>query len=177
MTIEKQRLTCGDCKHVFDEDMVTGARLAIAIAMMRAIVCPKCGGGKLYIGGAYKGAPPKTSSIAERAAWWIEKGSVGTSSATIWAAMTGGRAPRGHYDIPYDPDDYSRCRALLDLIPEWRADLSPVAERFPWFAPFLARWSEFDQLWDLESSSGYCPDLYDLMKVAERESNALQDLW
>lgn len=156
MTITQQRVTC-KCGHVFEADLVTDAPLAITIASMKAIHCPKCGSSECCIGGGYDDAPPLTAPIAERAAWWRERGEVGTSSESIWSAFAGSGIRHPCY--PLDPDDFRRCRLLLALIPEWRADLSPLVARYPWFAPFVDRWDEMDRLFDLEAPTGSCEKL------------------
>ncbi len=174
MQVTKERLTC-KCGHVFDAEVVTDAPIAVWKASIEAIRCPACGGSKLGLGGAYKDNPGPESSVAVRAAWWLDRGEVGVSSRTMWAAFTGGSGGRGYREFcyPLDPDDYRRCRLLLDLIPEWRRDLSPVVARFPWMKPFVDRWDEFDRLWIEEFPKNKCLKLYALMKVAETEAIAM----
>lgn len=174
MTIAQQRCTCGGCSHVFDAEVVVNAPIDVTIASMQAIRCPSCGSDNCGIGGAHKDAPSASAPVEERACWWKQRGDHGTSSLTVYCAFSGGYSPHGRFDIPYDPDDYSRCRKLLDLIPEWRTNLSVVVARFPWYRPFIDRWDEFDRLWDEESSSGRCPKLYALMLEACQESEQLR---
>lgn len=173
MTITKQRVTCLTCGQASDVELVTDAPLSVAIASMEAARCPQCGSRKLGLGGEISdGKPDPHSSIEARAGWWRRCGEVGISSETIWAAFTGSKGR--HEDIPYDPDDYSRCRKLFDLIPEWRANIGRLSEVYPWYAPFVERWDEMDRLWDLESPKRSCPKLYKLMKTAEAESMRLR---
>ena len=134
MTISKFRVTC-KCGHVFDAEVVTDAPISVAVASMKAVHCPKCGSGDVGLGGSYDDAPPLTTSIQDRATWWKERGEVGVSSETIWCAFTQSSDPRFGACYPYDPDDYRRCKLLLDLIPEWRTTLIVVVARFPWFKP------------------------------------------
>jgi hypothetical protein len=73
---------------------------------------------------------------------------VGVSSATIWSALTGRPMPFGwHPDIPYDPDDFSRCFKLLNLIPQWRSQLDEVARQYPAWRPFVAAWDDLEGLY------------------------------
>lgn len=171
MTISKLRVTC-KCQHVFDADVVTDAPISVAVASMQAVRCPECGSSECGLGGSYGDAPPLTASVTERAAWWRERGEVGTSSETIYSAFTGSRVKRS--DVPHDPDDFRRCRLLLGLIPEWRADLLPVTAAYPWFAPFVDRWGEMDRLYDIEAPKKSCPKLYALMQKLVSESRKLQ---
>jgi hypothetical protein len=172
MRIEQQRMTCFKCKHVFEGELVVDAPIEVAIAAMKSISCPKCGNREVGLGGAYSGAPPLTTPIEVRASWWWDNGERGTSSETIFSAMSGKGGHR--FDYPYDPDDFRRCRALLDLIPEWRADLSKVSERFPWFTPFAENWDTFDALWNEEFPTGKAPKLYQAMQSAREVANKLK---
>lgn len=173
MTITKQRVTC-KCGHVFEAEMVTDAPIDVWIASAKAIRCPKCSSDEVGLGGAYDDAPPLTASVQERAGWWRDRGEVGSSSLTIWGAITGGHIPRGEVCWPLDPDDFRRCHLLLALIPEWHAELGKVTAKFPWFAPFEQRWPEFERLYAKEVATGLCPKLYNAMKVADREAEKLR---
>ena len=173
MRIELQRFTCQKCGNVFESEIVLDAPIDVAIASMRAVSCPACGASKVGLGGEHKDKPPVSASLESRIAWWRERGAVGTSSETIMAAMTGLGCRT--YDYPYDPDDYRRCRLLFDLIPEWRPEIWKVALRFPWMAPFVAAWDEFDRLWDEEAASGKAPKLYAAMGAARKEADKIRE--
>ena len=173
MTITQQRVTC-KCGHVFEAEMVANAPIAVWIAAANAIRCPKCGSNEVGLGGGYNDAPPLTESIEKRAAWWIERGEVGTSSQTIWCVLAGGYPPGWGCDVPRDPDDFRRCHLLLTLIPEWSPRIGEVAERFPWFKPFSDRWGEFTKLFIEELPRKSCPKLYEAMRVARAETEALR---
>lgn len=170
MTITKQRVTC-KCGHVFDAEIVAGP-IIVALASMEAIRCPECGGGEFGLGGSYDDAPPLEASLEDRAAWWKMRGETGISSLTIWCALAGGRSDS--YCYPCDPDDFRRCKLLLDLIPEWRPRLGEVTKRFPWFAPFERRWEEFEELYRVESPRQTCPALYNLMQTASAEADKIR---
>ena len=176
MTIEKQRITC-KCGHVFDAEMVTDCPVEVAVASMKTIRCPKCRNGyeKLSFGGELALKADASESIQERARDWISNGEVGTSSKTIWCAFTGAPDPKHGACYPYDPDDFRRCRRLLEIIPEWRAQLHVVVARFPWFKPFADRWEEFDALYEAEAKSGQAPKLYSAMQVARKEAEAIRE--
>ena len=165
MTITQQRITCQDCRHVFDSELVTNAPIAVCIASMEAVFCPKCGSHKCGLGGAYDDAPPLTAPIAERAQWWWNRGDRGVSSETIFTAFAGGHAR--NLDVPHDPDDFQRCKQLLDLLPEWRADLGKVTARYPWFGPMIEAWGEIEALYLEEVEGGVAPKCYFRIKTAE----------
>ena len=172
MDIQKLRCTCSACHQVFDAEIVVEAHIDVVIASLRVIRCPVCGSQKVGLGGNYADAPPSTAPLAERAGWWIARGEHGVSSETIYAVFAVARPRRS--DVPHDPDDFRRCRRLLDLMPEWRSRIEEVALAYPWYRPFTDRWDEMDRLWDEESSSGKCPKLYALMQVAREGSIAIR---
>lgn len=155
MTIVKQRVTCHKCQNVSYVDIVYDAPVSVVAASMEAARCPHCGSDKLGLGGAHDDAPASGTIIAARASWWRNRGEVGTSSGTIWSVMTGGALPHGHASVPWDPDDFSRCRKLLELIPEWRAQLHLVAQKYPEWTGLVANWDELDAMFDEEASRGW----------------------
>lgn len=173
MKITTQRLTC-KCGRVFESEIVTDAPLVVSVASLRAIRCPTCGSYGAYLGGSLGDPPPLSCSVMERASWWIDRGETGSSSLTIYAAFTGSAIDDDEADFPFDPDDFRRCKLLLDLIPEWRSDLQKVADRFPWLAPFVKRWDRFDRLYAQESESTSCPKLYAALQSACKEAEKLR---
>lgn len=82
--------------------------------------------------------------------------------------MTGYSGPGGY---PCDPDDFSRCRRVLALIPDGVARISEVAEAYP-FAPewrgLADCWPELEALWLEEENNlgGRMPKLYARMQKA-----------
>ena len=152
MKIDKIRVTCTPCGHVFDAEIVVDAPIAVAAASMSAISCPQCGSRDCGLGGNYDDAPPVTAPLTDRVRWWKERGEHGISSETIYSAFCGGM-PR-YVSYPRDPDDFRRCKLLLDLIPEWRADLGKVSRRYVWFAPMIEKWDEIERLY-LEEEALY----------------------
>lgn len=173
MVISKERFTC-KCKHVFDAQVVTHAPFDVTIASMKAVRCPKCGNSKVFMGGAHSDAPPADSSELTRAAWWRDRGDIGTSSLTIWVAFGGGSSPHGRFDWPHDPDDFRRCKALFDLLPEWRARISEVTARFPWMKPFVDQWGAFEELYAEEAPTGQAPKLYAALRAAAKEAEKIR---
>ena len=148
MMVQVERFTCLACQHVFESEIVTHAPLKVALAALKAVRCPKCRSSKVGIGGALPGAQEAGGSITERAERWWKLGERGVSSQTIYHVFTGGYVSRK--DVPYDPDDFRRCRLLLDLMPEWRRDLGKLSSALPWYAPFVENWDEMDRLYDAE---------------------------
>lgn len=92
--------------------------------------------------------PETTGDVQRRALNWITSGDTGISSTTIWAVMMGAEInPRSwHFGHPHDPDDFSRCHALLELIPEWRPRLREVADVFPSWSGLVDEWDTLTKL-------------------------------
>jgi len=158
---------------VFDAEIVVEAPINVGVASLQAIRCPSCGSNKIGIGGTYTDAPPVGAPLPERASWWIRRGEHGVSSETIYGVFAVARPRRS--DVPQDPDDFRRCRQLLDLMPEWRSRIGEVALVYQWYRPFTNRWDEMDRLWDEESPYGKCPQLYLLMQTLREESIAIRE--
>jgi hypothetical protein len=165
------------CKRVFEAETVAESPIEVWIASVNAVHCPKCGAGacRLGFGGAFGDAPPLTKSIEIRAAWWKRRGDVGVSSETIWATLLVGHRIQNP-DIPHDPDDFSRCRALLVLIPEWRSQLSLVSDRYPWWKPFVDAWDELDVMFTEEDSRQWKKPnrMYKRMQALKTESRRMR---
>lgn len=173
MTISSVRCTCGSCQHVFDAEVVANAPLAVSIASMESIRCPKCGSDKCGLGGSYDSAAAVTGPIEHRIRWWRDYGERGISSNTIFSAFMGYRMVDACY--PFDPDDFRRCKQLLDLIPEWRSDLGKVSTAYPWFAPMIEAWDEIESLFVEEVSKGrIAPKCYERMQVARELCEAIK---
>ena len=83
--------------------------------------------------------------------WWVGT-SVGSSSASIFAVFHNGQykgsaREMGRGSTPRDASDFQRCRGLLDLIPEWRAELSKVADAYP-----DTQWPALVSIWGILES-------------------------
>ncbi len=109
---------------------------------------------------------------------WLRSGDTGTSSMTIYAALTGewrtlDRGMDGA-DTPKDPDDFGRCYRLLKRFPEWRARLGEVAEKFPAWGPLVREWDQMTKLYerDAPEHTGSSPELYELMTKLVDEGRA-----
>lgn len=173
MTISKLRVTCGDCATVFDAELVVDCPIDVAVASMKAVRCV-CGSSNCGMGGNYADAPPISAPILDRIRWWLDRGERGTSSDTIHSAFCGGWLR--HADAPHDPDDFRRCKLLLDLLPEWRADLAKVVIAYPWLAPMIAQWGEIERLYAAEESRRWkgAHDCYALIRQLDRECSELR---
>lgn len=66
----------------------------------------------------------QSKDAKEKAMWWIANGSVGMSSKTMWNCLMGNKDFTVNH--PYDPDDFSRCYKLLEVVPEWKSRVSEL---------------------------------------------------
>ena len=110
---------------------------------------------------------------------WLANGERGTSSDMIFETMTGlptNNAFRCFGGYPSDPDDLSRCRRLLDQVPEFRARLGEMARHGKEWAALVKHWDELCALMDEEAPrwmthrEGRAPKTYELMRqLTDRE--------
>lgn len=82
---------------------------------------------------------------------WLATGRQGTSSLTIFSRMTGKRIERE--DHPHDPGDFSRCRRLLEDVPEFRARLPEMSPASPVWARLVESWDELCAIMNEEAPS------------------------
>jgi hypothetical protein len=89
--------------------------------------------------------------------WIRQRGNlVGSSSATIWSALTGEPMPFGwDPDVPVDVADFKRCKWLIDEMPGWRARLDEVAIRYPIWTRYVADWAEMERLYETDRDRLY----------------------
>lgn len=111
---------------------------------------------------------------------WIVNGEVGISSKTIWAVMMGAVIKNGNswwnYDVPHDPDDFSRCWKLLVLFPEWRKRLGEVAKVFPKWTPFVREWDKLTAMHEalVAQDEHYSHKMFDFMQELINEGFSTQ---
>ncbi len=87
-------------------------------------------------------------TIEERAKWWIEKGEVGLSSKTIYAACMGIKGVQLNY--PHDPSDFGRCYKLFKAIPEWRQIRykNIIANLHPKWSILMDNWDMLTEMYE-----------------------------
>lgn len=101
----------------------------------------------------------------------------GLSAATIASVLVpelrdyadGMAAPYSANDHPHDPDDFSRCRRILALIPNGVSRLDEIALAFPKSRPWArlaAAWPELEAMFMTEEARGWEPpfEMYARMK-------------
>ena len=104
---------------------------------------------------------------------WVVLGDVGTSSKTMWAAITGAvtnGSKGGHFDVPYDWDDFSRCYKLVRDCHLLNDDLQKVSNVFPWWKPFIDNWGKLCNMYESGSP------MFGYIQSLEKESRII-DGW
>lgn len=97
---------------------------------------------------------------------WMMAGKTGVSSKTILHVMEGTPPPSMGPDTPHDPADFGRCHGLLEAIPEYRARLGEVAEKYPAWVGLVREWNKLTAMYVESKASGNweSPSLYDAMQ-------------
>lgn len=108
---------------------------------------------------------------------WLHGPHTGLSSLTIFSVLSrenrgAALARLGRFGpaAPLDPDDFMRCRLLLQAIPAWRARLGEVAAALPesTWPELVQHWAELDELFAAEEPSGRCPKTFRLMEKLQQ---------
>lgn len=107
----------------------------------------------------------------DRATLWIIFGDVGQSSKVIWAVMK--KVPfLSMNNYPRDVSDLTRCMALLEAVPEWKARISEMAQVSPVWQELSEHWDEltvlFMQEGGLSKTPKSLPKTYELLDILLR---------
>jgi hypothetical protein len=96
---------------------------------------------------------PSAPSLPPGADEWLREGERGISSEAIFSHLTGVRVLGRHWQLtpPADPDDFRRCRQLLEAVPAFRTELPRMAELGPQWAAIVGHWEELCALMDSEA--------------------------
>jgi hypothetical protein len=104
---------------------------------------------------------------------WLQTARVGTSSETIYRTLMGESLQRA--DIPYDPDDFSRCYELLRRVPSFRRRLPEVATAYPKWKPFVEAWDELTKLYEQGCETDWQPPHVMHERMRELRGEARRD--
>jgi hypothetical protein len=74
------------------------------------------------------------------------------------------------------PCDFFRCHRLLETFPEWKLRLPEVAQKFPFWTPYMREWANLTALYEHEIKGEDAPSyaLSDCMKELEEEARPLK---
>ena len=110
---------------------------------------------------------------------WLATGERGASSEALFSRLTGVNSTRGHRDgvaktnHPYNPEDFRRCRLMLEACPELAAKLNDAAGMSPEWKDLIYLWSDICATMDDEVPDwrdpwhhGYAPNTHSIIKRA-----------
>jgi hypothetical protein len=119
---------------------------------------------------------PQLSPGAQR---WLASGQRGMSSEALFTRLSGVNCTSGasdgvaRVDHPYDPDDFRRCRLMLEACPELEANLNEAAGMSQQWAALIQVWGTLCDSMDWESpdwrnpkKGSRAPATYQLIKKA-----------
>lgn len=91
--------------------------------------------------------PDAGMTIMQRERFWLEHGEHGSSSKAMFKRLAcyPNNVEAG-VDHPYDPSDFRRCHALLEMIPEWRGELERMAELSPVWRKLVENWEKLTDM-------------------------------
>jgi hypothetical protein len=88
----------------------------------------------------------QSKDIEQKAMWWIANGRIGLSSTTMWLCFMGQKIENVSY--PYDPDDFSRCYALLQVVPEWRERILELGKLSKQWKTLSENWNKLTEMFE-----------------------------
>lgn len=119
---------------------------------------------------------------------WLNNNDTGISSRTIASVLEHEWFMPSHFkfDIPHDPDDFGRCHRLLQSVPRYKNRLHEVAEKVPFWKPYIDNWEKMTQLY-IRDTKGLDPskfewysselkshELYEFMQKLKVESDQIR---
>jgi len=116
---------------------------------------------------------------------WLASGERGISSDTIVQHLTGITCLKRpwHASHPHDPDDLTRCRMLLEQVPELAAEFPRMKDASPSWHALVTHWQELCDMMDAEAPqwrdrNGRCPKTYARMsELIDPEKNIVNKLY
>lgn len=87
-----------------------------------------------------------TDVTTKRALNWVCSGETGMSSKAMWAYFMG--VNNGSAAYPHDPDDFSRCRKLLEWVPEWKPRIFELGQLSPIWYRLVLNWDKLNEMFE-----------------------------
>lgn len=139
-TIRNGKLFCMNCGR--DQDMHLPIEVDMASAMMIAFA-------KIH-----KKCEPiwkepvvnPNADVLSKANFWYTNGQRGSSSEAMWHFFMG----KGDWrkDPPWDPDDFSRCYKLLEMVPEWKSRIPELKNLSPVWSKLADNWHKLTEMYE-----------------------------
>lgn len=108
--------------------------------------------------------PDQSKSMHEKAMFWINNGQIGASSMTMWNCLIG-TENEFIIDHPWDPDDFSRCYKLLEMVPEWKNGLDKLRKLSPTWNNLVENWHKLNEFYLDQVKTKKANGMYEFMKT------------
>lgn len=149
----KAAKTCGQAAVICpDAARMAGANFAVGPRPLLDALRKRLEAGSLQ---AVTSASP---GLSANAAQWLANGERGMSSEALFFRLTGmdgsGFDRTAH---PYDPDDFRRCRLMLEACPELLIKLQDAADLSPQWAALIDCWATLYETMDAETPNWRSP--------------------
>ena len=63
--------------------------------------------------------------------------------------------PKFPVNIPYDPDDFSRCYKLLVAVPEWKLELHKLKPLSKEWSNLVDNWDKLTEMYELNTKENW----------------------
>jgi len=113
----------------------------------------------------------QSQSVIKKANWWLQNGFVGLSSKTMWNCLMNNKD--FPINIPYDPDDFSRCYKLLEAVPEWKDRLDQLRLLSPTWNALVDNWPKLTEYYENMRIVKKDNGMYDFMDQIIKSSRNL----
>ena len=111
--------------------------------------------------------PDQSEGVKEKAMFWLNNGHRGMSSESMWHLFMD-RPKEQRPSYPYDPDDFSRCYKLLEMVPEWKSRINELKTlSLPW-SNLVDNWDELTRLYEDMVINHKPNGMYELMQKCIR---------
>lgn len=97
-------------------------------------------------------AKPRSPELSKGALDWLANGPRGSSSETIFTALTGYEAiDPDEMDHPYDASDFRRCRLMFEYCPELRSRIGEMTSLSDEWCALASNWDVLERMMDHEA--------------------------
>lgn len=90
--------------------------------------------------------PDYNKTPEERMKWWWDYCSRGQSSEAMWHCFM--RTGKGFSNYPHDPDDFSRCYGLLEVVPELKSQMHKLKDLCPEWSRLVDNWDKLTEMFE-----------------------------
>ena len=163
---------CANCGHEWAVCGTPAPANDVSRALKAFGVCKMC---RIQPRQVYMNRRPRTVRPGDSLGWLLYSFDTGTSSETMYHAITGtlSQRPRWRPGVPGDVQDFGRCYRLMKTMEVpmrdgsvgWRQFLPKVADAYPMWKPFVEAWDELCGLYESEMGQPQAPKTYARLKA------------